>query len=82
MTENGERFQTGMRLWLTQNWLILILLVSGAGWAANIQTEKASKDAVEERVDEIHATMKEMAEDIAYIRGVLDAQNETGGQTP
>lgn len=82
MTENGERFQTGMRLWLTQNWLILLLLVGGAGWAAGIQAEKADKAEVEVRIDEVHKSIQSMAEDIAYIRGVLDAKTETGGQAP
>jgi hypothetical protein len=82
MTENGDRFQTGMRLWLTQNWLILLLLVGGTGWAAGIQAEKADKAEVEARIDQVHLSIQSMAADIAYIKGVLDAQNQAGGQTP
>lgn len=80
--ENGSRFQSGMRLWLAQNWLILSLLIAGSAWAANIQEAKASKLLVEREVENIHDTMKDMAEDIAYIRGVLDAQTKTRSETP
>jgi hypothetical protein len=71
-----------MRLWLSQNWLILSLLVAGSMWAANIQEAKASKAYVEIQVESIHITMTGMAEDIAYIRGILDAQDKARSKTP
>jgi hypothetical protein len=71
-----------MRLWLAQNWLILSLLIAGSAWAANIQESKASKSYVEVQVESIHDTMKDMAEDIAYIRGILDAQDKARSEAP
>jgi hypothetical protein len=82
-----------MRLWLTQNWLILALLVGGAGWAANIQSTKVDRQVVEEKHEEIVEQQKEELDkisksisaiqvDLAYIRGAIDAQDKARSEVP
>lgn len=81
MTSNGDAWGKGLRLFVKENWLIITVLIMGAGAALNVQARFSQMELTWQQrfsaaQQETQRSLANIEQDVAYIKGKIEHTNE------